>query len=154
MAHTFDNETSARRISAYTAFLLEAYDTDLNGLADIAGVDRGELEEYANETDYDNLNCSVLSTLGNMTGISFSWLFAEKGGERPRYVGAASAGGAAIDADDFYDATRSVKACAAALTALYVQDAGRITYDAELYETLANLLHGAARYYDGVLGAL
>lgn len=77
MVCTYDNEVSARRIAAYTAFLLDAYGTDVNGLADIAGVDRGKMAEFVNETDFENLNCAVIAKLGNMTGISFSWLFAE-----------------------------------------------------------------------------
>ena len=60
----------------------------------------------------------------------------------------------AIDPDGFTDAVSKVKGCAAALTALYVQDAGRLTYDVELFETLAHVLHGAARYFDTVLETL
>ena len=59
-----------------------------------------------------------------------------------------------VDYDEMAEAVTSVKACAAALMAMYLQDAGRLTYDVELFETLAHLLHGAARYFDGVLETL
>ena len=60
----------------------------------------------------------------------------------------------AIDPDDFRDALMGVKGCAAALTAMYVQDVGLLTYSPELFEMLANQLHGAARYFDTVLETL
>lgn len=61
---------------------------------------------------------------------------------------------AAVDYDDMHDATNKVKGCAAALTAMYVQDAGRLTYDAELFELLAHQLHEAARTLDDALAKL
>ena len=60
----------------------------------------------------------------------------------------------AFDYDDFHDAVSAVKGCAAALTALYIQDAGRLTYDVELLEMLAHQLHGAARTFDSLTPAL
>jgi len=61
---------------------------------------------------------------------------------------------AVIDPDDFTEAVISVKGCAAALTAMYVQDAGELRYSPELFEMLAHQLHGAARYFDTVLETL
>ena len=59
-----------------------------------------------------------------------------------------------IDYDDMRDAVTSVKGCAAAMTALYLQEGGTITYSADLFEVLAGQLHGAARYLDGILETL
>ena len=154
MAYNFDDETSARRIAAYNSFLLAAYDTDADGLAEIADVDSDDMAEYLAETDYDNISVAVLQKLGNLTGISFGWLFAEQ--QDGAAAQTASAGRApAIDYDDFREATVKVKAAAAVMAALYNQsDAGRLTYDTELFDVLSAQLHEAARYLDGVLETL
>lgn len=77
MTYEYDNDASRRRIAAYTDFLMAAYGTDADGLADIAGISREDMAEYVATDDYRELNACVLSKLGRLTGISFSWLFAE-----------------------------------------------------------------------------
>lgn len=59
-----------------------------------------------------------------------------------------------ISTDEMRDAVSKVKAGAAAMTALYVQDVGHIMYETELLEVISDQLHEAARYLDGVLDAL
>ena len=153
MAYTFDDETSTRRFAAYSDFLLAAYGTDSDGLADLAGVSREDMAEYLAETDCKKLNASVVQKLGFLTGISFSWLFAEKvdGAEVPATIVARTY---APHIDELNEAVTKVKACAAAMAALYIQDSGYLTYDRELFEVLSGQLHEAARCLDRVLETL
>lgn len=74
--YSYDNKASERRIRAYTRFLLDAYETDLDGLADIAGVSAEEMSEYQT-ADYYDLNAVTIFLLARLTGIHVSWLFAE-----------------------------------------------------------------------------
>lgn len=60
----------------------------------------------------------------------------------------------AIDCGKFEDELLKVKGCACALTALYVQDAGLLTYSDEFLMLLSRNLHDAAEYFDKVLGTL
>ena len=153
MAHTFNETEAARRINAYTDFLMAAYGTDADGLADLVKIEHGKMREYA-AADYEDKDAETLQRLSRLTGISVSWLFAESGGDDPRKGASASGAGAEIDPDDFHGALTNVKGCAAALTMFYLQDAGRVTYDSEMFELLAGKLHEAARYLDGVMETL
>lgn len=76
MIITHDNAAAERRIKAYTRFLMDAYGTDLEGLADIAGVSAEELRRYQAAT-FDNISTNVLVKLANLTCIRCGWLFAE-----------------------------------------------------------------------------
>lgn len=61
----------------------------------------------------------------------------------------------ALKYDDLHEATNKVKACSAALCALYLeQEAGFLRYEGELLEMLSHQLHEAAYYLDKVEAAL
>ena len=64
-------------MTAYNAFLLAAYGTDADGLADLAGIDRTRMRRHLNKTDYRDMSAGIVEKLGMLTGISFAWLFAE-----------------------------------------------------------------------------
>jgi len=146
MSHTFDETASKRRISAYTDFLMAAYDTDADGLADLIGIDHGEMAAFI-AADWRDKDAIVLKMLANLTGIGASWLFAESGGVDPRKE---TKERPKIDADDFEDILIKVKGCAAIVAAMYTQDAGELNYSDEMLELVSNHLHEAARYLDSV----
>ena len=153
MTYSYDCGEASRRLTAYSGFLLAAYGTDADGLADIAGVDRVDMAEYIAETDYRKLDAAVLQKLGFLTGISFGWLLAEESCGAPVATASARADGG-IDPDEMDEAASRVKACAAVMTALYQQEGESLTYAADLFEMMAAQLHSAARYLDGVLETL
>jgi len=74
---TYDRETAERRMGAYVDFLMAAYDMDAHELADLIGVDRGHMTRFIN-SDFEHKNGSILASLIRLTGISASWLFAER----------------------------------------------------------------------------
>ena len=76
MSYEYDNETAARRVDAYTRFLMDAYETDLDGLADVTGATVDEIREF-NAADYLEKSANTMYQLARVTGISVSWLFAE-----------------------------------------------------------------------------
>lgn len=73
----YDDGLASRRLDAYTRFLLEAYDTDLEGLANVAAISKEEIEAYQ-ASEYGEKSAGVIQKLANLTGISPAWLFAEK----------------------------------------------------------------------------
>ena len=154
MAYNHNDTEAARRLTAYNAFLLAAYGTDADGLADIAGVDRAEMAEYL-AADYEDMGAQIIQKLGALTGISYAWLFAEESDAAPVQIAPADVKQPAIDPDDFDEAVTRVKAAAAMLSALYPQeDVMMLTYGEDLLEFHAASLHRAARYLDGVLQTL
>lgn len=57
----------------------------------------------------------------------------------------------ALKYDDLHEATNKVKACSAALCALYLeQEDGVLLYEGELLEMLSDQLHEAARYLETI----
>lgn len=76
MSYVYDNETAARRVDAYTRFLMDAYETDIDGLADVTGATVDEIREF-NAADYLEKSANTMYQLASVTGISVSWLFAE-----------------------------------------------------------------------------
>lgn len=76
MSYEYDNETAARRVDAYTRFLMDAYETDLDGLADVTGATVDEIREF-HAADYLEKSANTMYQLASVTGISVSWLFAE-----------------------------------------------------------------------------
>lgn len=74
---TYDKEAAERRTNAYLDFLMAAYGTDADGLADIAGIPRGTLAEFMG-APWDDKSTAVFFKLAQMTGISVSFLFAEE----------------------------------------------------------------------------
>ena len=154
MSYNHNDTEAARRLAAYSDFLLAAYGTDADGLADIAGVDRAHMAEYL-AADYDNMSVQIIQMLGALTGISYAWLFAEETDGAPVQIAQPPAQPHAIDPDDFDEAVTSVKAAAAMLSALcWQEDIMMLTYGEELLQVLASKLHRAARYLDGVLETL
>ena len=71
-----DDEAGARRLDAYVRFLLDAYETDVDGLAKVAGVDRAAMRRFM-KAEYADKSSVTLIHLARVTGISVSWLFAE-----------------------------------------------------------------------------
>ena len=74
--YSYDDAVAEHRIRAYTRFLLDAYETDLDGLAEIAGVSVRKMREHQT-ADYCDLNAVTIVKLARLTGVSVSWLFAE-----------------------------------------------------------------------------
>lgn len=75
------NERTARevaegRISVYVDFLMAAYDCDLRGLADVAGMPRQTLTKFMN-APYEQKGIFTLGKLADLTGVSLGWLVAD-----------------------------------------------------------------------------
>lgn len=73
---TAQQEATRRRMDAYIDMLKEAYQVDNNGLADIAGINRGTFTKFM-KADWGDKSVSVLVKLMRLTGISPSYLYAE-----------------------------------------------------------------------------
>lgn len=78
--YLYDDAVAEHRIRAYTRFLLDAYETDLDGLAEIAGVSGEEIHDYQT-AEYRDLNAVTIYQLARLTGVSVAWLFAESESE-------------------------------------------------------------------------
>ena len=77
MKYRYDDAKGERRITAYVDFLLAAYDTDLDGLADIAGISDEEMAAFV-AAEYLEKDAATIYQLANVTGIPTSWLLAQE----------------------------------------------------------------------------
>lgn len=57
-----------------------------------------------------------------------------------------------LQSEGFEDAVYKVKASAAAITSLYLNDT-RLTYTPELLELVSSQLHEAAQYFDSIMAS-
>ena len=77
MRYTYDDDKGARRLDEYLDFLLAAYDTDLDGLAEIAGISDEEMAAFV-ASEYLEKDAATIYQLANVTGISTSWILAQE----------------------------------------------------------------------------